>query len=109
MNTRLPHPYLRLRFRRRKRHLRRELKKRIGNDNCTMCGVTSKELAQRITAKEWKKIMTLDHIVPMVLGGHPYSLDNLQFLCYKCHRIKRTEEGLVTKRRENMHARSSVN
>ncbi len=92
LNTRLPIPQLRERFRKRKKRLRKRLKAHLGNDTCSHCGATSEELANLFTKKSWKKTMTLDHIVPMVLGGHPYSLANLQFLCYKCHRMKSTEE-----------------
>ncbi len=108
MNTRLPIPQLRNRFRKRKKSLRKRLKAYLGNDNCAECGASSEELKDVFTStlskKAWKRVMTLDHIIPMVLGGHPYSLSNLQFLCYRCHRDKANQETpqIVA------HARSSV-
>lgn len=30
----------------------------------------------------------MDHIIAIVLGGHPWHEDNLQALCSECHKIK---------------------
>lgn len=91
MNTRLPIPQLRSRFRKSRKRLYRELKAHLGNDNCAECGVGRadlREIYKVASTNAWKGDMTLDHITPMVLGGAPRDLDNLQFLCFRCHREK---------------------
>lgn len=35
-----------------------------------------------------KKNVEVDHIVPIVEGGHPWSLDNLRCICERCHRFE---------------------
>jgi len=30
----------------------------------------------------------MDHIIAIVLGGHPWDYRNLQALCEKCHKLK---------------------
>ena len=35
---------------------------------------------------------TIDHIKPILDGGEPYDIDNLQTLCNQCHRIKSAKE-----------------
>jgi len=31
---------------------------------------------------------TVDHIIPIAMGGHPSDLDNLQLAHFKCNRLK---------------------
>lgn len=32
--------------------------------------------------------LEMDHIIAIVLGGHPWNYDNLQMLCTECHKLK---------------------
>ena len=38
--------------------------------------------------------VTVDHIRPLLYGGDPYNLDNLQCLCRACHAVKTNEEQI---------------
>ncbi len=48
---------------------------------CEMCGVEPVDTP-------WKADLEMDHIIAIVLGGHPWHYDNLQMICTKCHKLK---------------------
>jgi NAD-dependent SIR2 family protein deacetylase len=33
-------------------------------------------------------MLTIDHIIPISMGGPVCEIDNLQFLCFRCHKRK---------------------
>ena len=37
---------------------------------------------------------TIDHIIPVALGGHPSDMDNLQLAHRRCNRLKGTKSSL---------------
>lgn len=45
------------------------------NHTCQKCGKT-------------RGLMEGDHIIPIALGGEEFDLDNVQTLCYHCHKRK---------------------
>lgn len=46
----------------------------------------TKQLVPKIRAIE------IDHIIPVALGGTTFGFENLQLLCYECHKIKTKED-----------------
>lgn len=44
-----------------------------------------------------------DHIVPVALGGDEFDVDNVQTLCFECHKEKTKEDmaAIVVKRKED--------
>ena len=58
--------------------------------------------------------MEVDHVQPLEAGGAPWSLDNLQSLCRRCH-LRKTERERLAKQppdvrawRLRMEARAAV-
>ena len=49
---------------------------------CVKCGKKYADL----------RLMIVDHIVPIALGGKEFDLDNLQTLCWECNKIKTKED-----------------
>lgn len=45
---------------------------------------------------------TIDHIKPIIDGGEPLNLDNLQTLCKQCHAIKTGKETAQRKRLKSL-------
>jgi 5-methylcytosine-specific restriction endonuclease McrA len=62
---------------------------------CHSCGIDVKTVSIRRARVEWnlptsrKSVWDVDHILPLKLGGD-HSLENLQTLCYLCHKTKTT-------------------
>ena len=56
---------------------------------CAYCGLEAKH--------SWNSSnMEMDHIIAIVLGGHPWHHDNLQALCSECHKIKtKSDVGIL--------------
>lgn len=65
----------------------RQSRRRIGRRDgkkCNHCGITEIE----IKAKNQFDKLTLDHIIPVSLGGGNLGDENKQLLCVPCHKIK---------------------
>lgn len=53
---------------------------------CEMCG----------KVEEDKYKLEMDHIIAIVLGGHPWDHDNMQGLCHDCHKKKtKSDMGIL--------------
>lgn len=46
-----------------------------------LCEVCNKNFATEV-----------DHIVPLIKGGEAFSIENLQSICYHCHKLKTNHE-----------------
>ncbi len=55
--------------------------------SCNTCGKSFKNKKDRD--------LTIDHKIPISLGGRPTALSNLQILCLDCHRQKDVETRFV--------------
>lgn len=51
------------------------------NDNCELCNHDPSN-------DSWFRSLEMDHIIAIVLGGHPWHYDNLQMICHTCHAKK---------------------
>lgn len=58
---------------------------------CNHCGVKKK------SDTHWRNFnLEMDHIIAIVLGGHPWHKKNLQALCSDCHKIKtKSDVGIL--------------
>jgi len=65
------------------RQSRRRVGKRDGK-KCNHCGVTQEE----IKTIDKQATLTLDHIIPIRLGGGNLGDENKQLLCEPCHKLK---------------------
>lgn len=59
------------------------------NNKCTSCGYIGK--------RSWNTSdLEMDHIIAIILGGHPWDYRNLQSLCKECHKIKtKSDVGIL--------------
>jgi 5-methylcytosine-specific restriction protein A len=66
---------------------------------CAGCGLDTKTITVGYARHHWglpksrKSVWDVDHIVPLKLEG-THDLDNLQTLCYLCHKHKTTKEDV---------------
>ncbi len=64
-----------------------------------ICEVCGKEPVDTV----WKVDLEMDHIIAIVLGGHPWHHDNLQMLCTECHKAKtKSDLGILASWRQMM-------
>lgn len=40
-------------------------------------------------------LLTVDHIIPISKGGPVFDIENMQLLCWQCHRKKTTENDML--------------
>lgn len=59
------------------------------NNKCTHCGKAGN--------RNWNTSdLEMDHIIAIVLGGHPWDERNLQALCSECHKVKtKSDVGIL--------------
>lgn len=63
---------------------------RAADYKCARCGIDCRD-----PKYAWNYIGTVDHIVPIALGGDEFDLANLQLLCKACDR-KKTKDDMAT-------------
>lgn len=86
-------------------HLRLKAQVRDGH-KCVKCGSKGEEVVvtNQLGNKETKSLQG-DHIIPIALGGEEFNLDNIQTLCFLCHKIKTREDmkAIVNRRKLEKH------
>jgi len=66
---------------------------------CSCCGLDTKTIKVGYARQHWslpkerKSVWDVDHILPLKLGGS-HELENLQTLCYLCHKSKTKEDDM---------------
>ena len=56
---------------------------------CEKCG-------KKRDSRMWSDRMEMDHIIAIVLGGHPWDTRNLQTICQECHKKKtKSDVGIL--------------
>ena len=63
------------------------------------------KLKQHLHASDPEHNPEVDHVVPIYKGGLSLSVDNLQCICYTCHKVK-TKTDLSGKRKKNEQIQS---
>lgn len=61
-------------------------KKRIIESQC-ICGICGLPVDKTLRYPN-PMAPSVDHIVPVVRGGHPFDMDNLQLAHWRCNRLK---------------------
>lgn len=66
---------------------------------CSCCGEDTRSISLRYARQHWnlpkdrKSVWDVDHVMPLKLGG-THALDNLQTLCYLCHKQKTRDDDM---------------
>ena len=56
---------------------------------CEICG-------EKGIDTPFRSALEMDHIIAIVLGGHPWHYDNLQMICSECHKMKtKSDVGIL--------------
>jgi len=64
-----------------------------GKIKCDLCG---KKRHDHDGTRHLSEFLEMDHIIAIVLGGHPWHEDNLQALCQTCHKEKtKSDVGIL--------------
>lgn len=77
-----------------------EKNKRIILKTQEICGICGKQVDKRLSYPH-PMSPTVDHIIPVIKGGHPSDIDNLQLAHWCCNRQKSDSLGFSADKKEN--------